>query len=213
MDQQFLQQISYLENLSYFGIFLIVMAAGHVIPIPESITLILIGYVSVYRNVHLVLVLLFAYLGTMGIDIFMYSISLKGSAFATRMARKIDQKHFDKYVDAQEKHLFWLVFFSHFIPGWRFANPVILGITKMPWRKFLGYSAISSLVHTPFYIFLGFFLHKDVVPIINTVESSGKILLAVLLFVVLIGIVHIVLEKRKNVYNRTTNKNIENAKE
>lgn len=212
MSPQFLDHLAYLEHLSYFGIFLVVMAAGHVIPIPESITLILIGYISVYKNVHLGLVLLFAFLGTMGIDIFMYLISRKGSAFATRMARKIDQKHFDKYLNAQEKHLFWLVFFSHFIPGWRFANPVILGITKMPWKKFLSYSAIASCVHTPFYIFLGFFLHQDVVPLINTVESSGKILLYILLFIVLVGIAHVVLEKRKNVYNRTT-KTIDNAKE
>ena len=209
MDQQFLQHISYLENLSYLGIFFVVMAAGHVIPIPESVTLILIGYVSVYRNVHLGLVLLFAFLGTIGIDVFMYTISRKGSAFATRLARKIDQKHFDKYVNAQEKHLFWLVFFSHFIPGWRFANPVILGITKMPWKKFLSYSVIASCIHTPFYIFLGFFLHKDVVPVIKTVESGGKMLFYAILIIIFAGLVHVVLEKRKNVYNRTTKENAE----
>jgi membrane protein DedA with SNARE-associated domain len=213
MSPQFLDQLAYLQQLSYFGIFLVVMAAGHVIPIPESITLILIGYVSVYKDVHLGLVLFFAFLGTMGIDIFMYAISRKGNVLASRIARKIDQKHFDKYLNAQEKHLFWLVFFSHFIPGWRFANPVILGITKMPWKKFLSYSVIASCIHTPFYIFLGFFLHKNVVPVINAVESGGKILLYIVLAGVLIGIIHIVLEKRKNVYNRTTNKNIENAKE
>jgi Uncharacterized membrane-associated protein len=213
MDSQFLPYISYLQHLSYFGIFLVVMAAGHVLPIPESVTLILIGYISVYRNVHLGLILFFAFLGTMGIDIFMYSISRKGSAFATRIARKIDQKHFDKYLNAQEKHLFWLVFFSHFIPGWRFANPVILGITRMPWKKFLTYSIIASCVHVPFYIFLGFYFHQDVMPLIETVQTSGKILLSIVLFIVLIGVGHVVLEKRKNVYNGITNKTKENAEE
>jgi len=202
MSEEIAQQIVHLGQLSYLGIFFAVMAAGHIVPIPESITLILIGYVSVSSSLKISLILVFAYLGTMGIDIFMYAISRGGSNFALRIAKKIDPKHLNLYLNTQEKHLFWLVFFSHFVPGWRFANPVILGITKMPWKKFLSYSAISSLIHTPFFIFLGFFLYRDIVPVIRAVKYGGEILLLVVVLVALSILFHVIWEKRKNVYNR-----------
>ncbi len=205
MGSEFLQKIEYFSHLSYIGIFLAIMAAGHIVPLPESVTLILIGYVSVFTNLKLPIIIFFAFLGTMVIDILMYTISLGGSKWALKIAKKIDQKHLDKYLNTQEKHLFWLVFFSHFIPGWRFANPIILGITKMPWKRFLTYSIISSAIHTPFYILLGFFLHRDIVPVISAVQAGGKIALSGVGLVVLGFIFHIIWEKRKTGYNKDTN--------
>lgn len=206
MGADLFKHIEYLGHLSYLGIFLAVMAAGHVVPLPESVTLILIGYVSVFSHLKLSIIIFFAFLGTIGIDIFMYSISLGGSKWALKIAKKIDQKHLDKYLNTQEKHLFWLVFFSHFIPGWRFANPVILGITKMPWKKFLTYSIISSAIHTPLYILLGFFLHQEIVPVISAVQTGGKIALSGVLLIVLGFVFHVIWEKRKTVYNKDTTK-------
>lgn len=209
MGEELLQHISYLENLSYLGIIFAVMAAGHLVPIPESVTLILLGYISVYAKWHLFLVIVFAYIGTILIDVLMYGISRGGSNFALKLAKKIDERLLNRYLKAEEKHLFALVLGSHFIPGWRFANPIILGITKMPWKKFLSYSLISSLIHTPIYVLLGFYLHTKIVPLISAVRYGGRAVFFTLAALVLAYGIYFILNKKNNVYNRTTNKNAE----
>ncbi len=204
MGQELLQHISYLEHLSYWGIFLAVMAAGHIVPVPESITLVLIGYVSVYTKLHLGLVIFSAFLGTIGIDILMYSISISGSKFALSLAKKVDERLLNRYLAAEEKHLFALVLGSHFIPGWRFANPIILGITKMPWKKFLGYSIVASIIHTPIYILLGFYLHTEIIPVVTTIESGGKLAFFLFAGLFLAYAAYFILNKKNTVYNRGT---------
>ncbi|MBX4189665.1 DedA family protein [Candidatus Parcubacteria bacterium] len=172
--------VEYLGNLSYGNIFFIIIASGHLLPIPESATLILLGYISAFGKLNIWSVLAVAVLATIAIDLVVYAICLGGSELATRLSKRIKIELLDKYRNAEEKHLFGLVFASHFIPGWRFANPVIAGVTQMPWKKFTLYSLISSLVYAPLYTSLGFFFHGRVLPVVVFLQSLQHVILWVL---------------------------------
>jgi len=130
----------------------------------------------------------------------MYAISLSGSKLALYFEKKINIDWIEKYRTKEEKRLFFLVLASHFVPGWRFANPIIAGVTRMPWRKFILYTFVSSLIYAPFFILSGFFFHKDILPLISTVESIRHLLFYLLIIMTLI-LIGMFLEKNKKGYN------------
>ncbi|MDE2026645.1 MAG: hypothetical protein KGJ07_09235, partial [Patescibacteria group bacterium] len=116
----------------------------------------------------------------------------------------------EKYRNAEERRLFFLVLFSHFVPGWRFANPIIAGITDMPWKKFGLYTIISAIIYAPLFIFAGFIYHKDILPLVATVTSFDNMIFFVLIMVALI-LLGVFFENNKG-YNSSTSYNKHHAK-
>jgi len=172
------------SNLSYKGIFLAILASGHVIPIPELVMLILLGYLAALGKYSIWKAFAAAIFTTAIVDIVIYFVCLGGSELITKFSKKLNASLMSRYLNAEEKHLFGLVFASHFIPGWRFANPFIAGITQMPWKKFTLYTIISSIIYAPLFIAIGFFFHTRIIPLIATIESIRHILLWLVLVAV-----------------------------
>ncbi len=172
--------LAYIGSLSYGGIFLLIIASGHLIPVPESVTLILLGYLSALGERSIWGVAAVAILATLAIDVVVYGICLGGSELAMHLTKRVRGSLLERYKGAEERHLFGLVFASHFVPGWRFANPVIAGMTQMPWKKFGLYSIIASCVYAPIYVFTGFFFHSRVLSIVAAIQSVQHIVLYVL---------------------------------
>ena len=76
----FFGYIGYLKNLSYPELFLAIIASGHLIPIPEQVTLIILGYLSgVGRHPFLGLIIV-SVLAVMFFDLVIYFISKIGRA-------------------------------------------------------------------------------------------------------------------------------------
>jgi membrane protein DedA with SNARE-associated domain len=179
-----LTYIEHFTNLSYKGIFLAILASGHVIPVPELVMLILLGYLSALGKLSLWKIFGVAIVTTIVVDLVTYAICLGGSELVTRFSKKLNTGLTERYLNAEEKHLFGLVFASHFIPGWRFANPIIAGVTQMPWKKFTLYTVISSIIYAPLFVAIGFFFHTKIVPLLAAIESIRHILVWILVAVV-----------------------------
>src|SRR5262249_39080297 len=94
----------YLTTVTYLKAFLVIVASGHIIPIPESVTLILLGYESSQTAIHLSGVIAMSVLATIVIDLFMYFLCLGGSEIATYFSKKIKAELFNRYTNAEEKH-------------------------------------------------------------------------------------------------------------
>lgn len=196
------EYISYLSKLSYPSIFLAILSSGHIIPIPESVTLLLLGYIASVSHAKILGLLITALLATIVVDLIMYAISLGGSNLAKKIEKRINIDWIEQYKTVEEKRLFLLVFASHFVPGWRFANPVIAGVTKMPWKKFALYTVLSSLIYAPLFILAGFFFNKDILPLITTVESVRQVLLYALIIGALL-LIGTFLQNNKKGYNNS----------
>jgi membrane protein DedA with SNARE-associated domain len=188
----FLSYIDHFKDLSYKGIFLAILASGHVVPIPELVMLILLGYLAALGKYSIWKVFAAAIFTTAIVDIVIYFVCLGGSELITKFSKRLNAGLTARYLNAEEKHLFGLVFASHFVPGWRFANPFIAGITQMPWKKFTLYTIISSIIYAPLFIAIGFFFHTRIVPLLAAVESIRHILLWALIIgvVVVLAIIY-----------------------
>lgn len=186
----FATEIHRLAHLSYGGMFLFLLASGHIVPIPESVTLILLGYVASLGTVHILGVLLVGIFTAFFLDMCIYFLSLGGSELLVRYSKKIKHSLIDRYHNAEERHLFFLVLASHFVPGWRLANPIIAGITQMPWRKFALYTLISSFIYAPIFVLSGYYFSAHLAPVITAIESVRHLFL--ILFLVSLGTIVVV---------------------
>lgn len=195
--------ISHLSNLSYPDVFLAILASGHILPLPEIATLILLGYIAAVGKGQIIGIIIVAIIAIIFVDMVIYSISLSGNKLALRLEKKVNIDWIERYRNAEERQLFFLVFASHFVPGWRLANPIIAGVTSMPWKKFTLYTIISSVVYAPLFIFAGFLYHKDVLPLLITVESIRHALFFALIIVVVI-LLGVFFEKSNKRYNGST---------
>ncbi|MBX4199220.1 DedA family protein [Candidatus Parcubacteria bacterium] len=172
----FAHNLEFLSHLTYWKMFLVLLSSGHVVPVPESVVLILLGYLSALGKVKIWAVLAVGIFTTVFVDLIMYTLSLSGSELAMKFSKGASHALRGRYERAEERHLFALVFFSHFIPGWRFMNPIIAGVTQMPWKKFTLYTLISALAYGPFYAFIGYIFHTRVAAVIAAIQSAQHLL-------------------------------------
>jgi membrane protein DedA with SNARE-associated domain len=146
----------HLSQLSYAGIFLLILSSGHPLPVPEGVIFVGLGVLAAHTG-HLLNYMAVASLAMIFYDSVLYSLAYGGSSLAAHFSKNIKQSWIERYDDANNKKMLFLVFVSHFVPVWRMVNPVIVGGMKMPWKKFLLYTCISALVYPTFYILVGFF--------------------------------------------------------
>jgi len=163
--------ISYLEQFSYFGIFVMVALSGYIIPVPEEILLLLAGYIAAlgFNNVYVALAA--AILGILvGDNILFWLSRYKGSKLIDKLKHKIRKSELNKYRHLMKKHIGKTIFIARFIVGLRFFGPFLSGSMKIKWKTFQFYNLIAVLIYAPVIVFLGFHFHNRLALIITEVE-------------------------------------------
>jgi membrane protein DedA with SNARE-associated domain len=194
--------ISYFSDLSYIEIFAALIASGHLIPIPESVTLIFLGYLLAIGKGSVIGYLLVSIFSVAFFDIVLYMLSFEGSKLAEALSKKVKIHLFDRYKNISDHKLFGLIILSHFVPGWRFANPIIAGIGNIPWKKFIPATVLSAVIYAPVYMGIGYVFHDRIFPILRGLRWLRHLAVPTgIALVVAIILVYIALQRRK-VYNR-----------
>jgi membrane protein DedA with SNARE-associated domain len=182
--------LAYVSHLSYFGFFFAVALSGYLIPIPEEIVLVLAGYLAATHVIHLSLVILACVLGAIFGDSLIYYLSGHGSRFTKKYHKKVEDSHAGWYIRHMKENPRLTIFFSRFIIGMRFLNPLVSGLLKVPYDEFIIPTALSAAIYIPAIILLGFFFNSKIQSIINLFESFREFAITAL---VLVSVVLIVL--------------------
>lgn len=182
-------QIALIEQLSYVGLFIGVMLAGHVMPIPEDIFLILAGYITALGYAKLSIMIPIGILASFCVDTLFYTLSWKGSAIAEKLERRIRNNVFEKYKAVMQEKPFLAIFVSRFLTGFRFASPLVAGYVKVPWKKYLVYNAISAICYAPLFISLGYLFSKKIEPLVTGVKSFQHTIFLVILAIIAVSAV------------------------
>ncbi|MDB5266900.1 MAG: yohD [Parcubacteria group bacterium] len=149
--------LAHISRLNYPEIFLIIIASGHPLPVPEGIIFIGLGVLAAHGGSFLgywvtAVLAVFCY------DVVLFGLAYAGSRLAEKMSRKIKADWIEKYTGASGGRALFLVFVSHFVPGWRMVNPLICGALRLKPRDFFFYTICSALVYPALYLAIGFFL-------------------------------------------------------
>lgn len=153
--------VNFFTDYGYLAVFLILLACGFGLPIPEDITLVAGGIISGldYANVHIMFGVCMA-----GVLIGDSTMFLIGRYFGVRVLRwrwvnwllpphryALVQEKFDKYGNR-------LLFIARFLPGLR--SPIFLtaGMTRrVSYLRFLALDGFAALISVPVWVYLGYF--------------------------------------------------------
>lgn len=150
---------AFFVEYGYAAVFLVLMACGFGVPIPEDITLVTGGVISGlgYTNVHIMVVV--GMLGVLAGDGLMFTAGriwghkiLKFKPIARVMTPKRYaqvQEKFDKYGN-------WVLFVARFLPGLRTPIYITAGISrKVSYTRFLMMDGLAALISVPVWVYLG----------------------------------------------------------
>lgn len=158
------------QSASYFGLGIFATFAGYLIPIPEEMMLLIIGYISAISPIKLHWAIVLSCVAVMIGDNILFFLSYRGSKYIEWFKSKMRRNKLIQYEHIMHEHIGKTIFFIRFIVGVRFFGPVLAGTLKVRWRKFFFINAAASIIHVIFFEILGYHFHKSFLALVTQVE-------------------------------------------
>jgi membrane-associated protein len=167
-----------IQHLSYTGIFLWFLLTQLIIvmPIPEEVVLISIGYVSATGVWNPFVAAAIALATLILSDGIFYFLSRSGNRYVARLVRRSEGGAFAKAETQMKRNMPRAVFTLTFIPRLRFFGPVLAGVLKLKWPAFFLADASALVIHVSVYTFLGYFFHRSLAGIFKNVAVLQHVL-------------------------------------
>jgi membrane-associated protein len=152
-----------IATYGYMGIFAIIfLESGLIFALPGDSLLFTTGlFVSVYHfNLVFLIALIFlaTFLGgLMGYEIGKYLEYLRKFSFFNKILK---QEYINKAHEFFAKHGAYAIIFSRFVPILRTFTPIVAGIALVPYKFFIKYSLISSILWATTITLAGYYLGR-----------------------------------------------------
>jgi membrane-associated protein len=170
--------ISSIKGGSYLAIFLMCSLVGYLFPLPEAVLLVLVGFVAkTSPAINIWAALAVAVVGAIIGDNILYRLSFFGNSYVERFNRKMRKHKLIKYEHLVADNIGATIYFLRFVVGVRFFGPVIAGTLGVRWRKFFFHNVVANIIHSSFFILLGYSWHGKIILLITEVEIVRNILL------------------------------------
>jgi membrane protein DedA with SNARE-associated domain len=181
--------IDYYGPIPYAAIFVILLACGLGIPIPEDITLIAGGILTYYGVCDVWLMIAVGLLGVLIGDSIMYFL---GHRFGRKLLKKwpfrtlLDEERIDSIRTRLHKHGAQLLFSARFMPGVRSTVFFASGVLHYPYRKMLLYDGAAAVLSVPAIVYSVYYFGDFLESVIQYIKKAeaGIIVVIVLVLVV-----------------------------
>ena len=178
--------------IPYLAIFLILLACGLGIPIPEDITLFAAGVLTYYGVCDVWTMIGVCLLGVMIGDAFVFWL---GHHFGRRLLKKwpfrlfLDETKIEGVRQKLHKNAGKFLFAARFMPGIRSTIFFTTGLLHLPFKNLLIYDGLAALISVPAIVFSVYYfgdLLEHVIKMIKKVEGGILVVIiaAALFFVI-----------------------------
>ena len=196
--------ISMMNQFGYIGVFLLIAIENIFPPIPSEVILLFGGFMTTYSKLNIVLMIIFATLGSIIGAIVLYYIGkilnkdrlkkiISGKIGKILRLKNSDIDKADQWFDTKGNKT---VFFCRFIPIVRSLISIPAGMSEMPMGKFLLYTTVGSLIWNTVLIILGAIVGENWTSILNIFDTYSHIV-AILLIIIFIVFIYIFYKKKK----------------
>lgn len=177
---------------AYGLIFLVLLAAGFGLPLPEDIPLVM-GGVLVHRGqANLWVMILIGYLGIIVGDSIMFGL---GRRFGSKVgavahpapgffARIVTPEKRARVEGMFKRHGEKIVMLARFLPGVRTVTYFTAGSVGMRYSHFLLYDSIAALASAPLFVLLGYYFGADIEALLARIASGERKVITVLIVLV-----------------------------
>lgn len=184
--------LSVMEKLGYLGIAFLMFLDNIFPPIPSEIIMPSAGYTASKGDLTLIGVIIAGSTGSSLAAMVLYWIGRK----IPEQRLFIFIEHYGKFlrikVSDLEKALTWfnkhghkIVFFGRMIPAVRSLISIPAGMSKMPFGKFMTYSALGTIIWTTFLAYLGYHFSENQALMTLIMQRVGYIILALALLYII----------------------------
>lgn len=174
-------------GLSYAGVFLFSLMANMLMPVPEEVFILVIGYLGGLGVVKLWISGLLIFLGLSISDMILYHLSRGAGRIVSFLRRKLVGNSENKSLEIFRPHINKFIFFSRFFVGFRWIGPVLAGSLSVSRKQFFTYNSFALLIYIPGMLYLGYFFRNKIQELLTHTDSVKYIvLLAVGVFVLLL---------------------------
>src|SRR4030042_62887 len=173
----------YLEHISYFGTFILMALSGHLVPVPEEVILLLVGYASGIGLSNVYFTAIFSMLGVIAGDSLIFYLSRYGNCYVEKLKNRIAPQKIAKYERMMNAHTGKTIFLSWLMVGLRFLSPLLAGMLKVKWRTFLACDIPAIIIYVSFFLFLGYHFNTDIARMITEVKLARHIIFILLVTV------------------------------
>ena len=191
--------VSYVGDMGYWGIFLLMFLESTFFPFPSEIIMIPAGYLAYKGDMNLYIVVLMGILGSVGGALLNYYLAKSfGRAFILRYGKYffIKEKTLDKLESFFAKHGEISTFTGRLIPGIRQLISLPAGLARMNIVKFSFFTALGAGIWVVVLVVLGYVVGSNEELISQYLKSATLI---ALISVIFIGVFYVVRYKRRKV--------------
>jgi membrane protein DedA with SNARE-associated domain len=178
--------------IPYLAIFLILLACGLGVPIPEDITLFAAGVLTYYGVCDIWLMIGICLLGVMIGDSFVFWL---GHHYGRKLLKRwpfrvfLDEKKVEDIRKKLHRHGGKVLFAARFMPGVRSTVFFTTGLLHLPYRNLLIYDGLAAIISVPAIVYSVYYfgdLLEYVIAMIKKVEGGIlAVIIAVILFFVI----------------------------
>lgn len=190
--------LAFFSTYGYFAVFLVLLACGFGLPVPEDITLIAGGVICALSktqnihnlNIHVMVVV--GLLGVLGGDSTMFMLGSKLGPRVTKLPILrliITPEIYTKIQAKVSRYGLKILFIARFLPGLRAPIFVTAGIShKVKFWKFITLDGSAALISVPIWTYAGYICADDLDKLLEFARRSQIIVFSVFVVLVLLFI-------------------------
>lgn len=184
----------------YLAIFLILLACGLGIPIPEDITLFAAGVLTYYGVCDVWVMIAVCLVGVMIGDTFVFWL---GYHFGRRLLKKwpfrvfLNETKIEGIREKLHKHGGKLLFSARFMPGVRSTIFFTTGLLHLPYRNLLIFDGLAALISVPAIVYSVFYFGDLLEHVIHMIKKVEGGIFAVIITALIFFIAHHYYKKKK----------------
>ena len=191
--------VGFFTEYGYWAVFVILVACGFGLPIPEDITLVSGGVISGLglTNPHWMLVV-----GLAGVLFGDSTMFILGRVFGYRVQRIrtfrkiLSPRRFSQIQRKFKKYGLGLLFVARFLPGLRSPIFLVAGMSRrISYLTFIAMDGVAALISVPIWIYLGYFFADNLDLLMEYVGDVQKVIYLILAAIVL-AVAAVYLKKR-----------------
>ena len=202
------QLILFFADYGYIAVFLVLVACGLGLPIPEDITLVaggvICGLSDSLINVHYMFII-----SLIGVLVGDFCMFMTGRILGPRVTklpflrRIFTDKIYNKMQEKAHRYGPRILFVARFLPGLRAPIYVTAGISrKVSYLKFLLMDGSAALISVPIWVYAGYYFAYDLDLLVHWVKKSEVLIISILAFVILMSIFFAILRHKKRKLNK-----------
>lgn len=151
---------AFFTQYGYLAVFLVLLACGFGVPIPEDITLLAGGVISGLGHTNIYVMLVVSMLGVLagdGVIFFLGKIYGQRILKFRPVARIMTPKRYAQVQEKFDRYGNWVLFVARFLPGLRTPIFMTAGMSGVSVWRWLLMDGMAALISVPIWIAIGHF--------------------------------------------------------